>query len=129
MRRRILLLGLALSLLLPGAAGAFSRVPRGFSATEWLLSRDADATPSAHLLARAAPAWSGGVVTASTGATLTVYVSDSYAPGQVAPQTWADFFASLIHGSELSLLTAYVAPPAEVQAICRSSEAFGCYGN
>ena len=128
MRRRISLLGLALMLLLPGAAGIAPPVPRGLSATEWLLSRDADATPSTRLLARAARAWSGGAVTASTGATLTVYVSDSYPPGQVAPQTWADFFASLIHGSELSLLVVYVAPPAEVQAICRSSEAFGCYG-
>ena len=68
-------------------------------------------------------------MTAATGEQLTVYVSDSYTPDQNPPQQWADFFAGLIHGSELTSLTAYVATPAEVQELCRSGEALGCYGS
>ena len=62
--------------------------------------------------------WHGGPTAASTGEQLTVYVSDAYAPEQASQQTWADFFAGLLHGSELPLLTAYVVTPAEVQSLC-----------
>jgi hypothetical protein len=72
--------------------------------------------------------WWGGQVTAATGEQLTVYVSDSYAADQSLPQHWADFFAGLVHGPELPLLTAYVATPAEVQQLCGSVDALGCYG-
>ena len=43
-------------------------------------------------------------------------------------QTWADFIAGLLHGSELPRLTAYIAPFAEMQSIC-GEHAFGCHGS
>jgi hypothetical protein len=61
--------------------------------------------------------------TASAGAT--VLVSPAYAGDPSAGDRWAQFFASLIHGSELGLLTAYIATPAEIDAIC--PEPIGCY--
>jgi hypothetical protein len=74
-------------------------------------------------------AWHGGPATASTGDPVTVYVSDAYAPDVNAVQQWADFFAGLVHGPELGLMTAYVATPAEVQSMCSSEDALGCYGD
>jgi hypothetical protein len=79
-----------------------------------------------HLLRQAS--WWGGPVTAANGEQVTVYVSDSYAADQSLAQQWADLFAGLVHGPELKLLTAYVAAPAEVQELCDSREALGCYG-
>lgn len=63
----------------------------------------------------------------ATGESVKVNVSPAYAADPGAAQRWSIFFASLIHGAELALLDAYVAPLDEVQAICRA-EAFGCYG-
>jgi hypothetical protein len=77
-------------------------------------------------LAVAAPGWRGGPTTAATGETVNVYVSDSLPPDNT-PQQWADFLSSLTHGSELSLLTMYVATLEEVQSEC-GSNALGCYG-
>jgi hypothetical protein len=90
--------------------------------------QDPPATSRSRRLARAASGWSGGPITTSTGETVTVYVSDTYAPGQVSAQTWAEFIAHLDHGPELSLLTTYIAPLAEIQQIC-GADALGCYGS
>ena len=49
-------------------------------------------------------------------------------PEHGTAQTWADFIAGLLHGSELPRLTAYIAPFAEMQSIC-GEHAFGCYGS
>jgi hypothetical protein len=73
--------------------------------------------------------WWGGPRTAATGELVTVFVSDSYPVDDALPQRWADFFAGLVHGPELQQLTAYVAPPAEVQETCGSKYALGCYGS
>src|SRR4051794_17264699 len=67
-----------------------------------------DGRSTRRRIAPADVAWHGGVVTAATGDQVAVYVSDSYPPDQNPPQQWADFFAGLLHGSELSLLTAYI---------------------
>ena len=76
-------------------------------------------------LQKAGSAW-GGPYTASTGETVTVYASSSYPQDPALGQRWADFLASLVHGSELSLLTVYLAPLTEVQSIC-GQQAIGCY--
>jgi len=86
-----------------------------------------DGRPSARRLASTEVTWHGGPVTAATGDHLSVYVSDSYPPDRNTPQQWADFFAGLIHASELSLLTVYVATPDEVRSVC-NAPALGCYG-
>jgi hypothetical protein len=74
--------------------------------------------------------WIGGPITASTGDTLTVYVSSALqgADPTVTPQSRAEFIAHLTHGPELSKLTAYFATLEEVQQLC-GSQALGCYGD
>jgi hypothetical protein len=57
---------------------------------------------------------------------LTVAISSRYASDPAAAQRWADFFASLVHGPELGLLFAYVAPLPEVEELC-GPRALGCY--
>jgi hypothetical protein len=82
-------------------------------------------TPKASgLLARGA-FW-GGRYTTPSGEAVTVYVSDSYPQDPAIPQRWADFLGSLVHGSELSLVTAYLAPLEEVQTVC-GADALACY--
>jgi hypothetical protein len=71
--------------------------------------------------------WHGGALPTKTGESVTVFVSDTYAPEQVSPQVWADFFAGLPHGKELSSVTVRVAPIAEVATLCGSGDAAGCY--
>ena len=86
------------------AAPAF---PRGNA----YLAAAAAAGPSAMRLPAVGVGWHGGAVTAATGEQMTIYISDGYTTEQVSQQTWADFFAGLIHGSELARLVAYVVTP------------------
>jgi len=71
--------------------------------------------------------WHGRRFQLAAGASVKVLVSSAYAADTGTAQRWADFFASLVHGSELSLLTAYVAPLDEVQQLCHGSDVLGCY--
>jgi hypothetical protein len=71
-------------------------------------------------------AYWGGATTASTGESVTIYVSDAYPQDPATAQRWADFLASLVHGPELSMLTAYLAPLDQVQAFC-GADALACY--
>jgi hypothetical protein len=74
--------------------------------------------------------WWGGTYTTSTNEQVTIYASSSYPVDQAFNQRWADFFASLVHGPELSQLTVCLAKPPEVSAVCRGGEdVLGCYGN
>lgn len=91
-----------------------------------LLRADAGLAPS--VTAVETPGWHGGTLGTTTGESVTVYVSDTYPPEQVAPQAWADFFAALPHGRELASVTVRIAPAAEVAAICGAT-ASGCYGS
>lgn len=93
-------------------------------------ARSIDAAPGTALraerLARAAITWRGGPITASTGETVSVRVSDALPPETATPESWAEFLVGLTHGSELSLLTTYIATLDEVRQIC-GSRALGCY--
>jgi hypothetical protein len=71
--------------------------------------------------------WHGGRYEVASGESVKVVVSAAYASDTGAGQRWADFFASLVHGPELSLLTAYVAPLDEVQELCDGTDVLGCY--
>lgn len=59
----------------------------------------------------------------------TVRVSSAYAQPAAVAQKWTSFFEALVHGFELSVLDAYIAPLPEVQKICGSSDVLGCYGD
>ena len=71
--------------------------------------------------------WPVRKVLSRSGEAVKVSISPAYANETGAAQRWADFFASLLHGSELADLDAYIAPLREVEEICRG-DAFGCYG-
>ena len=71
--------------------------------------------------------WAGGAFTASNGDRVTVFVSPTYANAGALGLSWANFLASLIHGPELALVRAYVAPLSEVQEFCEG-RVLGCYG-
>jgi hypothetical protein len=73
--------------------------------------------------------WHGGAVTLRSGEHLTVFVSDAYTEDVDSVQQWGEFFGGLIHGDELAQLTAYIATPDEVAAMCESTDALGCYAN
>jgi hypothetical protein len=72
----------------------------------------------------------GGTYTTQTNEHVTVYASNSYVVDNAANQRWADFIASLVHGAELSSLSLYLAPPAEVASLCGGDpDILGCYGH
>jgi hypothetical protein len=71
--------------------------------------------------------WAGGAFTASTGERVTVFVSPTYTNPAAVGLSWANFLSSLLHGSELALVRAYVAPLPEVHEFC-AARALGCYG-
>ena len=65
---------------------------------------------------------------ASAGAA-TIRVSPAYGDSNGIASRWSAYFDSLVHGSELAALNAYVAPLAEVQQICGGADVLGCYGD
>ncbi len=69
----------------------------------------------------------GGQITAANGEKVTVLVSDAYPVDPAIPQATADMMTQLYHGSELSAVSIYLAPLAEVQSICGVGTG-GCYG-
>jgi hypothetical protein len=71
--------------------------------------------------------WAGGTHPLPSGEHVTVYVSTQYPDAVALAQKWASFFGSLPHGSELELVTAYVAPLAEVRRMCSNDDVLGCY--
>jgi hypothetical protein len=85
-----------------------------------------DVAPTQARIAQVATTWTGGATTAATGEVVTVYVSATLPPELGTAQTWADFIAGLVHGPELSRLTAYIAPLDEIADIC-GDRALGCY--
>jgi hypothetical protein len=118
----------AVAALLVAAPGASSpgRAPSPVAA--FGAYRTSDASIGTHEQRRLeAAAWQGGTFTASTGESVRVLVSDAYPDGMAVGQRWADFFASLLHGSELRLVTAHVVTPAEMSDFC-GPHALGCYG-
>jgi hypothetical protein len=71
--------------------------------------------------------FSGGPITAADGETVTVYAQDEIlAVDPAANQHWADVLAGLLHGSELSTVTLFVATLDRVHALCGTG-ALGCY--
>lgn len=82
-------------------------------------------TPAAGERLEAAAVW-GGPYTASTGESVTLYLSDTYPKEPATAQRWVEFLASLVHGPELSTINAYVLPLREVQTYC-GRQALACY--
>jgi hypothetical protein len=68
----------------------------------------------------------GGQYRVSTGEAVTVYASNNYPVDAALGQRWADFLATLVHGSEISAVTVLLAPPAQISRIC-GQDAVACY--
>lgn len=68
----------------------------------------------------------GGTYTTSTGEQVQILVSDRYPVDEARNQGWAEFLASLVHGSELATVTLHLAPPLELARIC-GPDAVACY--
>ncbi|HEY8630639.1 MAG TPA: hypothetical protein VIL73_08905 [Gaiellaceae bacterium] len=133
MRRKTTYLGWAVALVAALAALTAS------AARPQLESPAVSATPVASFISRtplldSAPrqlsvaSWWGGTYSAPDGEHVTVYISTSYPEADGVAQDWADFFAGLPHGKELSAAKVYIAPLPQVAEMCYSTEALGCYG-
>jgi hypothetical protein len=85
-------------------------------------------TANARRLAAVPGTFWGGAFTSSTGETVQIQFSTSYRQDPALGQHWADFLAGLIHGSELSSLTLYLEPLADVQRLCGRGAA-ACYND
>jgi hypothetical protein len=86
---------------------------------------DATLSPAGAARVARSASW-GGVYTTPSGELVKVYASNAYPQDPAVGQRWADFFASLVHGSELATITAYLAPLNEVQGLC-GAQALACY--
>ena len=122
----LLLLAAAAVTLAGGTSRAPDRTPEPIAGAA-RLTAVSDAPLSSARLAQSSIAWVGGATTASTGESVTVYVSAALPADQGTQQTWADFLAGLVHGPELAALTTYIAAFDEMQDVC-GSRALGCYG-
>lgn len=130
MRRSLLVLAVAV------AAGSFASTAN--AARPWLSLPDPlqigdglalqfpGTTPTVNRPFAATGTW-GGPITASTGETVNVLVSNTYPQDVAVQQQWANYLASLVHGSELSKVTLQLAPLNEVQTGCGSRLALACY--
>lgn len=119
----------AAALLLVAAAAPVRAEEAGAAVTAGRLHLAAHSTlepGGARLLRRAG--WAGGSYTTSTGERVTVLVSTAYVDPEALGRRWANFLAGLIHGFELALVRAYVAPLAEVEEFCEH-RVLGCYGS
>jgi hypothetical protein len=125
-RRRLgafLLVAVAIGLAIGGATAAPD--PTG-SRSIGAYQLHSELGPSAQRRLATA-AWLGGTFATQTGESVRVLVSETYPDSQAVGQRWADFFASLVHGSELSLATVYVLTPSDMKLFC-GPYALGCYG-
>jgi hypothetical protein len=86
-----------------------------------------DATISPRVLGLLQPgSYWGGTYRTPSGESVTVYASNAYPVDPARGQRWADFLASLVHGSELSSIRVFLAPSSLIARIC-GSDAVACY--
>jgi hypothetical protein len=117
----------------PAATAAPAPVPEGpnlleIGAGPAVIPDRIIATSKRRLQDSAFPGFLGGTYTTSTGESVTVYSSPSYTGNDALNQQWANFLSSLVHGSELSSVTLYLAPLADVQSVCGGPSVLACYG-
>ena len=125
-RRR--LVQAALLVALAACAGALAAVPRdarGGAAQARTLGYGHTTANTQALTRLSATAW-GGRVTASSGDSVEIFISDSYPEDPAVLQSWADYLGSLVHGSELAGVTVQLGTPFEVESVC-GEQALACY--
>ncbi len=116
------------AVLVASAAATGAAAPRSLddraASVGYLLAQDAGVRRSTPVRATA---WQGGTFTTTTGESVRVFVSPSYPDGAATGQRWAEFFSAMLHGPELTTVSAYVVTPSEMADIC-SEYSLGCYG-
>jgi hypothetical protein len=122
--RRPVLFALLAALVFAPAAGAAAR-QRAIAAYAAAPGVIADRTLTTSRVDVPFGAW-GGAITADTGEHLMVYASSHYAVDLALTQKWANYLASLVHGSEIGTLTTYLAPSGEITSFCGPG-ALACY--
>ena len=125
--RRALLVLVITAVAVPGGVGAAEARPATVSTYSYGARSNSAAV--AARLAQAPAGYTGGLVTASDGEQVNVYVqSELAAADPTMGQRWADMLTSLAHGPEITKLDVYVATLARVQQTC-GKDALGCYGS
>ena len=92
------------------------------------ISRVGRAIPDSTLSAKLSvpsSSW-GGAYRSSTGESVTIFASNAYPVDPAVGQRWANFLASLVHGSELSSVIVFLAPGSQVEQFC-GQDAVACY--
>jgi hypothetical protein len=80
-------------------------------------------------LAQAPAGFAGGPTTATDGEVVNIYIQNELLSTDAGlAQKWADILTGLVHGSEISSLSVYIATLAQVRQTCGSG-ALGCYAN
>jgi hypothetical protein len=132
--RTVALCAAAVVTALASAAAARSAAVERLQAPQFSeIARGGAAIPDKQLSGKAAnitlPAGSwGGAYTTPTGERVTVYASAAYPQDPAIGQRWANFLATLVHGSELSSVTVFLAPSFQVDRFC-GSDAVACYSS
>jgi hypothetical protein len=129
-----LLLSVSLAAVALGAAAAGAQSgpgarldsPRAAEIADWSSFKDSTLVRTSKALT-IPPTWPPYELTTTSGEPVSIRVSKSFADDRERAQQWANFFGSLIHGSELSSLTAYFMSAGEVQSVCGRG-ALACYG-
>jgi hypothetical protein len=117
---------------LAAAAAAQSAPPQRLKTPSLAIGRAAGPIPDriirtpARTLAFAPSGYWGGQYRVASGETVTIYASNSYVMDPALGQRWADFLASLVHGSELSTVTVLLSTPTQITQVC-GSDALACY--
>lgn len=70
----------------------------------------------------------GGQYRTNAGELVTIYASNSYPQDPALGQRWADFLASLVHGSELSSVIVLLSTSDQVEDVC-GRDALACYSS
>jgi len=84
--------------------------------------------PTTRALAQAPNGYWGGAYRVSTGESVTVYASNAYPMEPALGQRWADFLASLVHGSELTKVTVLLSTADQISRVC-GQDALACYSD
>ena len=132
--RAVGLCAVAVAAALAAAAAAHSAPAQRLQAPQPSEIARADAAiPDTISRARAASlavpsgSW-GGTYRAFTGESVTVYASNVYPVDPAIGQRWADFLATLVHGSEISSVIVFLAPDTQISRLC-GSDAVACYSS
>ncbi len=114
-----------------GAQPASTRLdaPRLSEIARGTAFRDATLPAFSRKVAASIPETWSYLDTVAGGQTVSIHLSKVIFPTSdpATAQEWADFFGSLVHGSELSHLSAYFLTSTEVGRVC-GAQALACYG-